>query len=501
MILNPILFIITVMVIFRSMQVNTCCIKSVPRYDFKYETALSLDTGFIYPEHEESNNLDITTIKKLLNINILPQEETIKKPIDLIYCDLICGNMYVFKNYLWISRNLIDNNLEESITGRMLVSLFKINKLTYEKPFWEAHMYIIYSSMFRNETNENHKAFISTVNYLTRDSLQRHINTWCRENNQYKTIVQHNNESTEIQNIIKLINERQAKNDILLENKIEINWVSLKSIYLHQILEDEHFWKTIIVTFGDQNEVVYKAIRDNIFNNYELAKNYYYYDNWVMQIAKYLESMFNIIRIVTLHLIRNYLYYAENYRKLNPSLLREVDVGYSKIKEILLKNNFFIQLFNKSYYNNVITILEKLNERQKINNKINETHIATVVKIDIIMKTLSSKFELIPLDTLLNNVYLDLKKNENEKNRKFITMEDSNKEKTFQNKFDCQLLRDSYSSIIMYLRYVETKFETYNIAFSFIRAFKNYGKISYYIIKQGKKLYYNRTNSEKLIQF
>ncbi|XP_050525775.1 uncharacterized protein LOC126896747 isoform X4 [Daktulosphaira vitifoliae] len=490
MILNPILFIITVMVIFRSMQVNTCCIKSVPRYDYKYETALSLDTGFIYPEHEESNNLDITTIKKLLNINILPQEETIKKPIDLIYCDLICGNMFVIRNYLSICNNLNDNNLEESITGRMLVSLFKINKTIYENPFWYAHMYIIYRSMFRNETNENHKEFIKRVNNLIKESLQWYINRYCRKNNQYNTIVQYNNETTEIQNIIKLINDRQAKNDILLENKTEINWVSLKSIYLHQILEDEHFWKTIIVTFGDQKEVVLKAIRDDIFNNYKLAKNYYYYDNWVIQIEKYLESIFNIIRIVTLHLIRNYLYYAENYRKLNPSLLREVDVGYSKIKEILLKNNFFIQLFNKSYDNHVITILEKLNERQKINNKINETHIATVVKIDIIMKTLSSKFELIPLDTLLNNVYLDLKKNENEKNRKFITMEDSNKEKTFQNKFDCQLLRDSYSSIILYLRYVETKFETYNIAFSFIRTFKDHKVISFN----------NRTNSEKLIQ-
>ncbi|XP_050525765.1 uncharacterized protein LOC126896747 isoform X3 [Daktulosphaira vitifoliae] len=490
MILNPILFIITVMVIFRSMQVNTCCIKSVPRYDYKFETALTLDTGFIYPEHEELNKLDIATIKKLLNINILPQEETIKKPIDLIYCDLICGNMFVIRNYLSICNNLNDNNLEESITGRMLVSLFKINKTIYEKPFWYAHMYIIYRSMFRNETNENHKAFIKTMNNLIRETLQWYIDRYCRKNNQYNTIVQYNNETTEIQNIIKLINDRQAKNDILLENKTEINWVSLKSIYLHQILEDEHFWKTIIVTFGDQKEVVLKAIRDDIFNNYKLAKNYYYYDNWVIQIEKYLESIFNIIRIVTLHLIRNYLYYAENYRKLNPSLLREVDVGYSKIKEILLKNNFFIQLFNKSYDNHVITILEKLNERQKINNKINETHIATVVKIDIIMKTLSSKFELIPLDTLLNNVYLDLKKNENEKNRKFITMEDSNKEKTFQNKFDCQLLRDSYSSIILYLRYVETKFETYNIAFSFIRTFKDHKVISFN----------NRTNSEKLIQ-
>ncbi|XP_050520424.1 uncharacterized protein LOC126893915 [Daktulosphaira vitifoliae] len=172
MILNPIFFIITVIINFHPMQVNTCCIKNVPRFDSKFQIALSLDTGFIYPDHEESNKLDIATIKKLLNIKKLPMEETIKNPIDLIYCDLICGNMYAISNYLMLYKNLNDNDLDESITAHMIASLFKIDKTIYEEPFWHAHMYIMYSSRFRNKTDENHKKFIKTTNYLTGRSLR-----------------------------------------------------------------------------------------------------------------------------------------------------------------------------------------------------------------------------------------------------------------------------------------------------------------------------------------
>ncbi|XP_050547662.1 uncharacterized protein LOC126909289 [Daktulosphaira vitifoliae] len=155
------------------------------------------------------------------------------------------------------------------------------------------------------------------------------------------------------------MNRRKESNKFLIEND-EKNLISLKNIYLYDIIENKELFKTILMIFGEQSEENFETIYKEIRQEYLDAKNYYWFDLWFYQVGKYQQKLLNIFKTVLLHLMTKYVTYIDILQKTNYYIIPLV---CHKIFVIALSDK--INLFDKmeqnwEHYQNILDSFDDL---------------------------------------------------------------------------------------------------------------------------------------------
>ncbi|XP_050521204.1 uncharacterized protein LOC126894323 [Daktulosphaira vitifoliae] len=292
----------------------------------KLEVALNLDTGFSYNTNPEMFEMDFDDWKDTIIEREDPEFETYTKP-HFIYNDLYCGDLYNFLQFISSIESLIEYYstyeydhllLNESIIQQMLAVQLKVDVLAqYLQPFWKMYMIAIYIKNHTKNFILSMKSHVTTILKNIKDCLSLYTTNYCRENNKYNITDEfYALEKKEMISMIKkvetVMENRNNINNILLHGEEVEDWVSLNIIYLHEIIQNTDMLKTIIMDFGEQNEKTYEDIIKDINIACQAAKNYYWFDIWISKIRVYHDKIFNIFRVVTLHLIRKHLMYLIN---------------------------------------------------------------------------------------------------------------------------------------------------------------------------------------------
>lgn len=136
----------------------------------------------------------------------------------------------------------------------------------------------------------------------------------------------------------------------------------------------------------------------------------------------------------------------------------------TKLKQYILKNSFFSKILRFNF-NKVFEIVEDLNSWPIYSDNVKVTHLHFTREIENIMKELCPNFVGIPCEELFTAEYPDGIPSENKNLKEFsrITEEDSKIIYYFNEKINIKSLSDNFERIILYVRYLETVFEDYNI--------------------------------------
>ncbi|XP_050522080.1 uncharacterized protein LOC126894829 [Daktulosphaira vitifoliae] len=290
------------------------------------KVAFNLDTGFSYNTNPEMFELDLDDFVDMIKEEDDPEISLYTKP-DIIYYDLYCGDLYNFLQYINSIQSLIEYDstyeydhllLNESIIQQMLAEKLKVDLLTKKlKPFWIMYMFAIYVKIQTKDNILPKKLHVTRILEKIKDSLLLYTTQNCRKNNKYNITaefyaLEKKEKISMIEKVKTVMVNRKNINNILLHGEEVEDWVSLKIIYLHDIIQNTDMLKTIIMDFGEQSEKTFKVIMKDIKKAYHAAKNYYWFDIWISKIRIYHDKIFNIFRVVTLHLIRKYLMYLRN---------------------------------------------------------------------------------------------------------------------------------------------------------------------------------------------
>ncbi|XP_050519909.1 uncharacterized protein LOC126893593 isoform X1 [Daktulosphaira vitifoliae] len=363
MILNQHCVLIIFFGIFCNVQFMTCSwfkwtSTQKPKPDTEeLKVAFNLDTGFSYGNSLEMLDMELSELKdriikdgKLgINVSTRPQ---------VIYNDLYCSDLFNLLQYTRIIQSLIEHNstyntdkfdyllLNESTIQHMLAVVIKLDLTEHLHSFWNLYMFAIYIKNLRMVDNFLVISHVIDVLDCIIDCLSCYTNNFCRKNNKYNSFDKLNEldfklekeKMLMIEKVKAVMVSRNIINKILLHGEEVEIWVSLKKIYLYEILQNTDILKTIIMDFGEQSQKSYYDIIKDINVAYKDARNYYWFDVWITKIKIYHEKIFNIFRVVTLHLIRKHVMYLINKKE-------KIVKKYNKLMWNFFDSNFYTFYF------------------------------------------------------------------------------------------------------------------------------------------------------------
>ncbi|XP_050519790.1 uncharacterized protein LOC126893528 [Daktulosphaira vitifoliae] len=338
-----------------------------------------------------------------------------------MYLDLYCSNLYNLIEYTSLIQNFLSFKilkkyneyqgllLNESIIQHMLAVILKSNLNAFLTPLWHMYMFAIYLKNQKSTYNLFITSHLSNIIDYLISFLLSFTTLDCRKNNTYdstSTQLYNLNETVKIPMIKKVMNvmaKRNITNNVLMHGEKVDNWVSLKKIYLCEIVENINILKTIIMGFGDQNETICNKIFKDIRDAYDDARNYYWFDLWILKIRTYHEKILNILKVVILHFIRKHL----KYLMFNDDKI--VEQCNIEIRNHLhdITNKFGIMLCRFSEFENIKKSLVNLpNDINKTYNIIN-SEIITNIENAIRAKFDAESFEILRID--VNNEKYNMK--------------------------------------------------------------------------------------------
>ncbi|XP_050522081.1 uncharacterized protein LOC126894830 [Daktulosphaira vitifoliae] len=447
--------------------------------------AFNLDTGFSYNTNPEMFETELNDLVDMIYDEDEPAFVYHTKP-HVIYNDLYCGDLYNFLQYINSIQSLIEYDttyeynhllLNESIIQQMLAEKLKVDVLThYLQPFWKMYMFAIY---IKNQTKDNilsKKIHVTRILENMKKSLSFYTTKYCRKNNKYNLTaefyaLEKKEKISIIEKVKTVMVSRSNINNILLHGEEVEDWVSLKIIYLHDIIQNTDMLKTIIMDFGEQSEKTYEDIIKDINIACQAAKNYYWFDIWIFKIRVYHDKIFNIFRVVTLHLIRKYLMYLRNKDG-------KIMVQYNKEMRNFLRHNWYtFNLLIPDFSNFPDMLLNKPGKHFEDYDHVNNSNIGTVEYM-IEKSFVVESFKILQIE-VTNEIY---NMNSIEKTNtlmKLVQISNEKKEKIedFQNISDNIGLNDNFERFNIFLEYFKNIFKhKLRVLWSFKQFSSDYNK-------------------------
>ncbi|XP_050547097.1 uncharacterized protein LOC126908837 [Daktulosphaira vitifoliae] len=293
--------------------------------------------------------------------------------------------------------------------------------------------------------------------------------------------------NSKIIDIISVMNRRKESNKFLIENDEE-NLISLKNIYLYDIIENKELLKTIIMVFGEQSEENFNVIYKDIHREYLDAKNYYWYDLWLSQIGKYQNKLLNIFKIILLHLMTKYLIYFDKLRK---------KAHYFKVQYIskVFKNFFYkkIHLFDigeqdgRDYQNIINSFLCVPLSKSLLKASIS----VQMWNIEIMTNNIKPNSFKFVYDNIFDLEYLSRLKSQNDE----LFLKCGMKKKNFINKLFYKIdnlnlteWNNNFTRMVLYLHHLKYIFNetSLKIIHSFIKYSKEFGE--FYVTRTDEEM-------------
>ncbi|XP_050531658.1 uncharacterized protein LOC126900189 [Daktulosphaira vitifoliae] len=271
-----------------------------------------------------------------------------------------------------------------------MINYYIDDKLTI---FWMMHLYTYYVQLFSNDVYK-YKNNIRKAIELVLSNLDIVSTQICRQNNKYHVSYYPEEYYILLTKLIKTMYQRKEINKIELENvKGQENSFSLRNIYMCDIIEDKKLLRTIITDFGEQSEAIFETIYNNLYKEYTMAKNYFWFDSWIQQIGIYQQKLLNVLKTVLMHLMRKKLMYDSLLLKNK----QKVDAIYGLKKLLCLIENTII-LFDGQEACDIQKVFKSFNQGNYHNDLILNIE-------NIINKIKPNSFELISNDLISDPGY------------------------------------------------------------------------------------------------
>ncbi|XP_050519907.1 uncharacterized protein LOC126893592 isoform X2 [Daktulosphaira vitifoliae] len=439
---------------------------------------------------EELKDEILDDVEPGLNLSIRSQ---------IMYNDLYCGDLYNFLYYTELIQSLIEHNstyekdefnnllLNESIIQQMIAVKLKIHLTKFLQPYWIMYMFAIY---LKNQTMDNKlsvKLDVMEILEKLKKYLLLYTTKYCRKNNKYnlsaklykeryvRIQLEEKMKISMIQDVMTVMVNRNNINNILLNGEEVEDWVSLRKIYLYEIIQNTDILKTIIKDFGEQSEKSYNNIINDIYRAYEAARNYYWFDVWISKIRVYHDKIFNIFRVVILHLIRKHLMYLTN---------KDETIAFdynNQMHEFLKRNMYTFNLLFRQFTEFNSSLLHKPSSRYSITyDDVNSGLIGKVERI--IEKThFVESFEILRLEVDNKQYNMDSIK-KTKKLMKLVQFSEKKEEeiRNFQNISDIKGLNDNFERFNIFLEYFINIFKhKLSVFWSFKQFSDEYKKTNY----------------------
>ncbi|XP_050519904.1 uncharacterized protein LOC126893591 isoform X1 [Daktulosphaira vitifoliae] len=461
------------------------------------KVALKLDTGFSYEPISLIFETNLDELKGMIIKEEKPKSFILFTKPEIMYYDLYCSNLYnllqytshleyLLNNEFYMNKNKYDYLLlNEIIIKKMLSVLLKLDLTIYLKPFWYMYMFAIY---IKKMTLDDY-LLVKSYAIETLKRINKYLSSYairdCRKNNKYDLTDQFNEEKCKldikdsilkIEDVISIMIHRNNINNILLHGEEAENWVSLKKIYFYEIIQNTDILKTIIEDFGEQSEENYIDIIKDLNIAYQAAKNYYWFDEWISKIKVYHNKIFNIFRVVILHLIRKHQMYLINEND-------EVVIEYNNKMWDFFFHNFYI--FHKMLFSDIadfksISTLFKnkpsnSNETYDVINSNIISNIENKIQKAFVVKS----FEILPIE-VDNEIYNENSIKITKKLSSYVQLSKVTKFKIkrFQNISSINGLNDNFLRLNVFLEYLmkvfisEHKFKVFETFMNFSSDFE-----------------------------
>ncbi|XP_050519916.1 uncharacterized protein LOC126893596 isoform X2 [Daktulosphaira vitifoliae] len=342
--------------VFVNIQFITCCCYKPTPENFEdaeeLEIAWKLDTGYERLTQNLPTRVGIKEFKRIMTKDEnKPTTFTLHNRPQIIYYNLYCSNLRDLLQYMSLIGSLEriqilkENNsvlLDESIIKHMLSLMLKTDLDAPLDPLWAMFMYAIYIRDRRYYLEGDLVIHFKDLIRVIIEILKSHAKKNCDINitNEIKINANDTYKNEEIKKVVNVMNKRNHNNYFFLSDIEVENHISLSKIYFNKVIQNNDILKTIILDYGEQSQKVYNVIMEDINTAYRDARNYHWFDLWIIKLGDYQDKVFGIFRIVALYFIRKHLSYL--MFNTDNDIIKN---NNSKMHQLLLNNHTLNNIF------------------------------------------------------------------------------------------------------------------------------------------------------------